>query len=229
MGKVAELVDVGKIYRMGRVDVPALRGVTLSVYEGEFLCVAGPSGSGKSTLLNILGLLDRPSWGKVIFLGKNVADLSEREIEALRRKIGFVYQFYNLFPELTVFENVEYPLKLRGIKKGERKRRVAEVLEALGITELKDRRPHDISGGEQQRVAIARALVIEPILLLADEPTADIDSETGKLVIRQMKQACKERGVATVVATHDPIVIGEADRVVHLRDGVIRSELRPNL
>ncbi len=225
--RVVEARNLWKEYRLRRQTVPALRGVTLNVKEGEFLVLWGPSGSGKTTLLNLLGGLDQPTQGEVWVAEQPLHRLPERERCRLRSStVGYIFQAFNLLPVLTAYENVEYPLLLLGVHPRERRRRVREVLERVGLAELADRRPEELSAGQCQRVAIARALVTRPKVVLADEPTANLDSETGRQVLRLMRALTREDSTAYVVATHDPRVEGEADRVLRLRDGVLERERR---
>lgn len=219
---VVKAESVTKEYALGRTVVKALRGVSLEIQRGEFLCIAGPSGSGKTTLLNLIGCLDKPTSGRIILEGQDVSQLSAKELAWVRRRrLGFVFQTFNLVPVLTAYENVELPLLLLGVGAAERRRRVYELLEVLGIGNLAHHRPDEMSGGQQQRVSIARALVTEPALVLADEPTANLDSETGKAIIELMHDLNTERGTTFVFSTHDPKVMERASRVVQIRDGLI--------
>jgi putative ABC transport system ATP-binding protein len=218
--KLVELENVVKDYRLGKAIIPALRGVSLAIEQGEFLCIAGPSGSGKTTLLNLIGCLDRPTSGKVRLEGRDVTSLSAHELALIRRRrIGFVFQTFNLIPVLSAYENVEFPLFLRGVPAGERRRRVGQVLEAVGLERVARHRPDELSGGQQQRVAVARALVTEPALVLADEPTANLDSATGEEIIELMHGINREQGTTFIFSTHDPQVMERASRAVRLRDG----------
>jgi putative ABC transport system ATP-binding protein len=218
--EVIELQDVTRIYQVGQVETPALRGVTLTIEEGEFTAIVGPSGSGKTTMLQLIGCLDRPTGGKVYFAGQDVTHLKSNKRADLRRgMIGFVFQFFALIPGLTAYENIELPLLLTGEKANERRRRVNELLEAVGLSDRASHRPDQMSGGEQQRVAIARALATHPVLVLADEPTANLDTENGKQVMAIMERLNEDTGTTFVFATHDPRVIPFARRVVTLRDG----------
>ena len=218
---------VARVYDTDTIPVNALRGVDLSVESGEFVSLAGPSGSGKSTLLNLIGGLDRPSSGEVIVDGVALATLDETQLADLRlNKIGFVFQAYNLIPVLSARENVEFIMQLQGVPSAERRERSLDVLAALGLAELADRRPGQMSGGQQQRVAVARAIVTRPALLLADEPSANLDSETTKGLLELLRRVNVERGVTIVTATHDPMVMSYARRRVQLLDGRIVSDQR---
>ncbi len=219
--------NLAKIYRQGKVETPALRGVDLAVEAGEFTAVAGPSGSGKSTLLHLIGGLDLPSEGEVWLEATRVDRLSRAERARLRLyKIGFVFQAYNLIPVLTALENAAFVLELRGMPPRERNRRAHEALQALGMAELANRRPSELSGGQQQRVAVARALAARPRLVLADEPTANLDKKTGLRLIETMRRLNREAGMTFVFATHDPRLLEHARRVVWLEDGRVVGEER---
>ncbi len=218
---------LGKTFHNGRFEVPALRGVDLEVRQGEFTALVGPSGSGKSTLLNLLGALDKPTSGELTVLGQPVADLSREERAKLRLGgLGFVFQAYNLVPVLTAVENVEFVLELQGAGEGLRERALA-VLDELGLADLADRRPSEMSGGQQQRVAVARAVVSLPKLVLADEPTANLDGPNAESLVALMKGLRDRHGMTFLFATHDPRVIHHAERVVTLTDGVISGDTRP--
>jgi putative ABC transport system ATP-binding protein len=223
--KVIQLQDVTRVYRIGEVETQALRGVTLDVKEGEFSAIVGPSGSGKATMLQLMGCLDRPTSGRVFVNGKEVTQLSPSKRADLRKgTIGFVFQFFALIPGLTAYENVELPLLLIGEKAGERRARVKELLEAVGLSARARHRPDQMSGGEQQRVAIARALATHTVLILADEPTANLDTENGRQVMEIMQRLNAETGTTFIFATHDPRVIPFAQRTVELRDGKIAHD-----
>ncbi len=214
-----ELKDVKKVYRVGNEDIYAVNGISLKVKEGEFLCVMGASGSGKTTLLSLMGCLDKPTSGKVIVEGVDTSELGDKELTEIRRdKIGFVFQQYHLIPTLTAFENVELPMLLKGIAKKERERRAMELLKIMGIDKAANRKPSELSGGMQQRVAIARALANDPKILLCDEPTGNLDTKSGEVVMNLIKQQ-NEKGVTVVLVTHDPDISKYADRVVRIRDG----------
>ncbi len=218
---LVELQGVSKIYRLGEVDVPALRGVDLSVQAGDFLALMGPSGSGKSTLLHILGLLDRPTAGKVFWEGEDVTRLNGARLAELRgRRIGFVFQMFNLVHNLTALENVELPLIFLGVPARERRKRAEETLVRLGLGDRLRHRPSQLSGGQQQRVALARALVTDPALLIADEPTGNLDTATGREILSLFKEL-NGQGRTVVLATHDPEAAGVAKVRLRLRDGRI--------
>ena len=222
MNHVVECDDVSRVYDQDSVPVTALDGVDLTISKGEFVALVGPSGSGKSTLLNIIGGLDLFDGGSVKIDGVQLEGKSTRELSDLRlTKIGFVFQAYNLVPVLSARENVEFILQLQGIAEKEREDRAAVALESLGLTDMANRRPGELSGGQQQRVAIARAIVTRPALLVADEPTANLDSVTTRDLMALMQKLNKEDGVTIVIATHDPIVMEYASRQVNLLDGKI--------
>ena len=225
-----EAIDVTKEYRLGgdrtaeAVVVSALRGVSFAVRQGEFVSIVGPSGSGKSTLLHLLGALDRPSAGVLRFFGRDIADLADTDLATLRnREIGFVFQQFQLLNRTTALANVALPLVYRGVAKGERRERAADALASVGLSHRVSHRPVQLSGGEQQRVAVARALVAEPRLLLADEPTGNLDTATGDEIMRLLRTLNDERGVALVVITHDPEIAAEAPRQIRIRDGLIEA------
>ena len=220
-----EARGAAKRYRLGRVDVPALRGADLVVRQGEAVALAGPSGSGKTTLLNLLGGLDVPDEGVVLFGGSDLGTLGEAERTLLRRReLGFVFQTFNLVPVLSAFENVEYPLWIAGVAATERRRRSEEALAAVGLADRRAHRPDQLSGGERQRVAVARALVHRPRAILADEPTGNLDSATGQQVLDLLLAAQAERGTTLLVATHDPAVLARLPRRVRMRDGRVVGE-----
>ncbi|MFH1464201.1 MAG: ABC transporter ATP-binding protein [Pseudomonadota bacterium] len=224
---VLEIRNLTKDYVDDEVVVHALRGVDLVIEAGEFMAIAGPSGSGKTTLLNIIGGLDAPTGGSVAIDGVGQAGLSPNQLCDLRRdKIGFVFQAYNLFPILTAAENAEYVLELKGVPAAARRARVRALFEQLGLTRYLDTMPMKMSGGQQQRVAVARAIAAEPTLVLADEPTANLDQTTGESLIELMRKLNREQGVTFVFSTHDPMVLGHADRVVRLMDGQIVADER---
>jgi putative ABC transport system ATP-binding protein len=220
--EVVKIENVARAYKVGEVETQALRGVNLSIESGEFTALVGPSGSGKTTLLQMIGCLDQPTSGRVVINGKDVTNLNRNQRADMRRgTIGFIFQFFALIPTLTAYENVEMPLLLNGHSSKERRERIMELLKAVDLTDRANNRPDQLSGGQQQRVAVARALAPKPTLILADEPTANLDTENGKQVMEIMQKLNKETGVTFVFATHDPRVIKYAKRVVTLRDGVI--------
>lgn len=220
MNAVIELQGVHKSYRLGQHLVRALRGVDLQVQAGELLALTGPSGSGKSTILNLCGLIDQADQGSVAIQGRDIAHFSERELTLQRRQtIGFIFQSFNLVPVMTVAENVDYPLFLNGVPEAERKIRVAQQLKAVGLEEHAQHRPDALSGGQRQRVAIARALIKRPALVIADEPTASLDSVTADQVLDLMRERGQAEGAAFVIASHDDRLTRRADRIVHLLDG----------
>lgn len=220
-----ETSEVWKIFRQGPEEVPAVRGVTLTIERGEFTAMAGPSGSGKTTLLNLIGGLTRPSEGEIRVAGEDVAGMPGRELARLRlQHVGFVFQAYNLLPVLTAFENAELPLLMLGIDEGDRRHRVHELFERTGLTGLEDRRPGKLSGGQQQRVAIIRAVAARPALVLADEPTANLDSTTSDALLDMMEELNRELSTTFVFATHDPQVMARAGRLIRLVDGRIAAD-----
>jgi putative ABC transport system ATP-binding protein len=220
--EVVKIENATRVYKIGTVETQALRGINLSIENGEFTALVGPSGSGKTTLLQLIGCLDQPSSGTVWVDGKNVTRLNRNQRADMRRgHIGFIFQFFALIPTLTAYENVEMPLLLNGHTPKERRERVRELLNAVDLADRAKNRPDQLSGGQQQRVAIARALAPKPALILADEPTANLDTENGKQVMEIMEKLNKETGVTFVFATHDPRVIKYAHRVVTLRDGLV--------
>jgi putative ABC transport system ATP-binding protein len=227
--EVTKVTNATRDFKIGEMETHALRGVNLSIEDGEFTALVGPSGSGKTTLLQLIGLLDQPTSGQIYINGKDATRLNRNQRADLRKgTIGFIFQFFALIPTLTAYENVEMPLLLNGTKPAERKKRVNEVLEAVGLSDRAHHRPDQLSGGQQQRVAVARALAINPKVILADEPTANLDTENGKQVMDIMKKLNQETGVTFVFATHDPRVIGYADRVVTLQDGLITKDSKSN-
>lgn len=223
-----ELENAVKTYQIGEVKTHALDGVSLSIAEGEFTALVGPSGSGKTTMLQLMGCLDRPNSGAVKINGQDVTKLSKNKRADLRReKIGFIFQFFALIPVLTAYENVELPLLLNNVKAKERQERVMGLLEAVGLADRAGHRPDQLSGGEQQRVAIARALASEPLLVLADEPTANLDTANGAQAMEIMQRLNQETGTAFIFATHDPRVMSYARRVIELQDGRVSSNGEP--
>lgn len=224
---VVQLERVTKIYRQGAVEVAALRDVTLDIAEGEFTAICGPSGSGKTTALNLIGALDSPTSGRIVLDGRDLGRLNRRERSRLRRdRIGFVFQAYNLMPVLTAYENAETVMWVQGIDKAERRQRVMDVLASVGLGGLENRKPTELSGGQQQRVAIARAIAADPAVVLADEPTANVDSETADRLLGIMEQLNRDRGVTFLFSTHDPRVMDRARRVIRLVDGAIAGDER---
>ena len=216
---------VHKNYRQGEVQVAALRGLDLTIQAGEFTAIVGPSGSGKTTALNLAGALDVPSSGTVCLEGINLEKMSPRALSQLRRdRIGFVFQAYNLIPVLTAFENAESVLALQGVAESERRERVMKLLGELGLSGMEHRRPDQLSGGQQQRVAIARAIAANPAIVLADEPTANVDSETAELLLDLMQALNRDHGVTFLFSTHDPRVMAHARRIVKLVDGRVAED-----
>ncbi len=226
--KVVELKDVTKNYQLGETTVHALRKVSLSVEKGDFLTIIGPSGSGKTTLLNIIGTIDYPTSGTVLIDGKDVTKMNDRELTRLRLyTIGFIFQTFNLIPVLNVYENIEFPLLLRkDISPEQRKERVERLIEEVGLKDFRNHKPAELSGGQRQRVAIARALVTGPDIVLADEPTANLDSETGASILKLMRQLNEIENTTFIFSTHDPDVIDYAKRIVKMRDGKIIGDSR---
>ena len=224
---VFEARGVSKTYQQGAITVSAVSDISLSVAAGDFVVLAGPSGSGKSTLLNLLGGLDRPSQGSVSFAGADIGASSEADRVALRRdRLGFIFQAFNLVPVLSAFENVEYALWLTGQPRSERKARVMKALDDVGLSHRASHRPDHLSGGERQRVALARALVHDPVAIVADEPTASLDSQTAADVLKLFRTLNEARGTTFLVATHDPSIVAVAPRVIRLVDGRVASDTR---
>jgi len=217
--------NVWKIYKLGTVEVAALRGLSIEIKRGEHLAMMGPSGSGKSTFLHLAGALDRPTRGRVLIEGRDPSKLNDDELSKLRnRYIGFVFQTFNLIPRLTALENVMLPLVVRGVNGSERRKRAIEALEQVGLGDRINHRPTELSGGEQQRVAIARAIVTRPRIVLADEPTGNLDSASAKEIVKVLSRLNRELGITLIVVTHDPEVASAAERMVKIRDGVIHEE-----
>ena len=222
---IVELKQVTKVYRQGALEVHALRGISLVVQKGEFTAICGPSGSGKTTALNLIGALDTPTTGTISVDGRELEPLSLRELSHLRRdRIGFVFQAYNLMPVLTAYENAEIVLALQGVGATERRERVMALLTEVGLAGMEHRKPDELSGGQQQRVAIARAIASNPAVVLADEPTANVDSETADMLLDIMEKLNGERGVTFIFSTHDPRVMERARRVVRIVDGGIAED-----
>ena len=218
---VIRAVDLTKTYRMGEVDVHALNGASLEIYRGEVVAITGPSGSGKSTMMNILGCLDRPTSGEYYLDGELVSSLNDDQLAAVRnRKVGFVFQSFNLLSRTTALANVELPLRYAGITKG-RTDRARQALVAVGLANRIHHRPTELSGGQQQRVAIARALVNDPAMLLADEPTGNLDSHSGKEIMELILTLNKERGTTVVIVTHDPAIAAQTQRIIRIMDGKV--------
>ncbi len=225
--EVAKLIDVTRVYKIGEVETRALNGVSLTIENGEFTSLVGPSGSGKTTLLQLIGCLDQPTTGKVFIAGNETTNLNRNQRADLRKStLGFVFQFFALIPTLTAYENVEMPLLLNGKSPAQRKERVMELLKGVDLTDRAHHRPDQLSGGQQQRVAVARALATNPTVILADEPTANLDTTNGEQVMEIMKKLNQETGVTFVFATHDPRVIKYATRVVTLQDGLIIKDTK---
>jgi putative ABC transport system ATP-binding protein len=222
---MVELKDVWKIYRLGSIEYPALRGVSLSINRGSFVSIVGPSGSGKTTMLHLIGALDKPSRGEIYVNGIPISRLSENRLAEFRNKtIGFVFQQYNLIPYLSAIENVEMPMMVSGVSLAERRKRAKWLLEQLGLGDKIWKRPSELSGGEQQRVAIARALANNPKLILADEPTGNLDSRNARIVVDLLKRINSEMGVTIVVVTHNMEVAAETERIIYIRDGIVVKE-----
>ena len=220
-----ELTNVAKDYLDGKTVVRALRGVDFTAHEGEFAAIAGPSGSGKTTMLNLIGGLDAPTAGTVRVGDRDISAMSSRALSDMRREeIGFIFQAYNLVPVLTALENVEFIMMLQGVAPGDRRRKAEEILERVGLSDEMNRRPSALSGGQQQRVAVARAIVSRPRVVLADEPTANLDSETGAGLLALMRRLNEEDAITFLFSTHDPMVMDYARRLVKLRDGRIESD-----
>jgi putative ABC transport system ATP-binding protein len=222
---IIRLRNVTKTYRSGRVAVPALRGITLDIAAQRFTMLVAPSGGGKTTLLNLIGALDRPSSGTIEIAGTDPATLGDNALSDFRaRQIGFIFQSFSLIPVLTAFENVEYPLLLAGLDADTRRRTALDMLDAVGLAEQRRQRPNQLSGGQKQRVAIARALVKSPAIVLADEPTANLDSRTGADIVALMRRMQAERHTTFLFATHDPHLIAQADAIVEMRDGRLAGD-----
>jgi putative ABC transport system ATP-binding protein len=222
---IIELRDVSKIYQQGKVKVHAVRNLTLKFEEGEFTALCGPSGSGKTTTLNLIGALDSPTSGKILLEGKDFSDLDSKQLSQIRRdRIGFVFQSFNLMPVLTAYENAEIVLWVQGIEYEERRKKVSHLLAQVGLEGLEERRPTELSGGQQQRVAIARAIATNPAVVLADEPTANVDSETADRLLQIMEELNREHGVTFIFSTHDPKVMDRARRLIRLVDGQVASD-----
>jgi putative ABC transport system ATP-binding protein len=224
---VVRLEQVTKVYRQDSIAVHALGGVSLEIRKGDFAVLVGPSGSGKTTLLNVIGGLDTPTAGRIWVAGTETGRMSKSELSEMRlRKIGFVFQEFNLVPVLSAVENVEFVMLLQGVAEAQRRVRSYALLKELGLEGLEHRRPNELSGGQQQRVAVARALAAEPIIVLPDEPTANLDSKAGGALMDLMRSLNEEKGITFVFSTHDPMVVERARRVIRLRDGEIEADER---
>ncbi len=223
------LNEVHKIYPLGKTEVHAVKGVTFTIEAGDFVSIAGPSGSGKTTILNMIGCIDTPTEGEVIIRGTNTKELKDKEITMLRHDVlGFIFQNFNLIPVLNVYENIEFPLLLGKTREDKNRRRewITHLMEDVGLIEWKTHKPNELSGGQRQRVAIARALVTKPAIVLADEPTANLDSKTGENIIEMMKKMNKEFDTTFIFSTHDKTIVDIADHVIHLKDGLVESNSR---
>ena len=224
-GQIVQLKGVTKVYQQGQVEVRAVDGLSLEIGKGEFTALCGPSGSGKTTILNLIGALDVPSGGSVLLEDRDLSTLSRSELSRLRRdRIGFVFQAYNLVPVLTAYENAEFVQALQNVPQRERREQVMAILKQVGLDGLENRRPDEMSGGQQQRVAIARAIVTRPAIVLADEPTANIDSTTAHSLLDLMQQLNAEQGVTFLFSTHDQRVMDRARRLIRLRDGMLEAD-----
>ena len=225
MPTIVESIDLKKTYMLGKVSVEALRGVNLKVETGDFVSILGPSGSGKSTMLNLIGALDKPTSGTMLIDGVDISKLNDNQLADLRRRIGFVFQFFNLIPRLTAKDNVELPMAIAEMTKAERRKRAVELLETVGLKDRINHKPAELSGGQQQRVAVARALANNPKFLLLDEPTGNIDSKTASEVITLIKKLNIEHNVSIIMVTHDQHLAREAKRTLQMFDGEIVSEV----
>jgi putative ABC transport system ATP-binding protein len=222
---VIEANGLTKVYKMGEMEVHALRGLSMQVGRGEVIAIMGPSGSGKSTLMNIIGCLDRPTGGEYLLDGESVAKLNDDQLATIRnRKVGFVFQSFNLLPRATALANVELPMRYAGARGG-RRERALEALEKVGLGDRTTHRPNELSGGQQQRVAIARALVNDPAIILADEPTGNLDTKSGHEIMELLLSLNREQGTTLIIVTHDSDVAANTQRVVHIRDGVVEERL----
>jgi putative ABC transport system ATP-binding protein len=221
---VIEAKDLTKVYKMGEIEVHALRGLSVQIARGEIVSIMGPSGSGKSTLMNIIGCLDRPTGGEYFLDRERVSDLKDDQLASIRnQKVGFVFQTFNLLPRATALSNVELPMRYSGNKKN-RKKRALSALEAVGLSDRVRHRPNELSGGQQQRVAIARALVNEPAIILADEPTGNLDTSSGDEIMELLLSLNQDHGTTLVIVTHDPEIASQTGRVIHILDGVVEEK-----
>ena len=227
MSNVIEATDIRKVYKMGEVEVEALRGVSFQIKRGEVVAIMGPSGSGKSTLMNTLGCLDRPTSGEYVLDGEPVASLNDDQLASIRnRKVGFVFQSFNLLSRQTAITNVELPLRYAALQQGNqegRRERAIEALKAVGLGDRMTHRPYELSGGQQQRVAIARAIVNNPAIIMADEPTGNLDSKVGREIMSLLLNLNQESGTTLIIVTHDPTIAEQTQRVIRLRDGLLES------
>ncbi len=223
---VIQTHDLRKIYKIGEVEVHALAGVSITINRGEVVAIMGPSGSGKSTLMNLLGCLDRPTSGRYILDGEEVSELDDDQLAGIRnRKVGFVFQSFNLLSRSTALANVELPMRYAGVSK-ERVQRAAAALKSVGLADRMNHKPTELSGGQQQRVAIARALVNHPAILMADEPTGNLDSKSGKEIMDLLLSLNKESGTTLIIVTHDPTIAAQTQRIIHLKDGLVEEDIK---
>lgn len=226
---IVELQEIRKVYLLGKVEVEAVKNVSFSIEKGDFISIAGPSGSGKTTILNMIGLVDQPSSGEVFLNGKPTSKLKDSELTRLRHEtLGFIFQSFNLIPVLNVWENIEFPLLLgkTRIAKNEKKEWIDHLIEEVGLTDWKKHKSNELSGGQRQRVAIARALVTKPQIVLADEPTANLDSDTGEQILELMKKINRELETTFIFSTHDAKIVSIADHIIRLRDGLVIEDIR---
>ncbi|MHA2294870.1 MAG: ABC transporter ATP-binding protein [Candidatus Hodarchaeales archaeon] len=222
---VVKIVGLTKSYQMGEVTIPALRGVNMEVFSGQLVSIVGPSGCGKTTLLNMIGGLDKPTEGKIFVNGNDMTTLNDKDLTRIRRhEIGFVFQSYNLLPVLSAFENVELPMLIAGVNRETRSSRTRELLQTVGLDDRRNHRPDELSGGERQRVAIARSMANNPSILLADEPTGDLDTENGQMVLNLLKKVNKS-GQTVLIVTHDMTLADQTEKVIVLRDGLVEKIL----
>ena len=228
--ELIRLENITKTYHLGAIDVPVLRGISLSIARGEMVALMGMSGSGKTTLMNILGCLDRPTSGEYVLDGEPVARLNDDQLANIRNhKVGFVFQSFNLLSRQSALSNVELPLRYAGLVDGKRRERAKAALEAVGLGDRLTHRPMELSGGQQQRVAVARAIVNEPAIIMADEPTGNLDSKVGKEIMTLLLNLNKERGTTLIIITHDPTIGEQAQRIIRIRDGVVEDNLKGTL